>query len=252
MTQEHVWPEWLKDIASGPVGDYKVGNTGDPGGWRQWRGASFSHTAGILCEACNHRLGALEGQVKPIVLRLLDGRATSVEAAEQSVLAQWLYKTGLMVSASMGEESARVPRWHYSDLATSLDLPPSSVVWVGRLDRRVQEAALWVQRFHWWDRELAEPTQAEGYIFFLGVGELLAIVGVLDVRQSPGSRDIGDAFKLGDLGVGRLLRIWPASTVYGHRWPPPESIRGEDLANMASAFVAWAERNQRGAPPGAS
>ena len=46
-------------------------------------------------------------------------------------------------------------------------------------------------------------------------------------------------FILGDLGAGRLLRIWPPSTFYQQPWPPPLPLRGEDLSGIAEAFVGF-------------
>lgn len=235
-TEEHVWAKWLKKITRHETGKYQMGITTDPDGWREWTGASFEHTARVLCERCNHRLGELDGRVRPVVEGLILGTATSVNSTEQAELAQWLYKTGLMVSTTLRHEASALPPWHYSGLEETLDLPPASAVWIGLIDRRVQEAALWVQRFQWRDRYVSDPPPAEGYIFVLGVGELAAIVGVLDVRQSPASTDM-NPFILGSLGVGRLLRIWPASQHYGFRWPPPQTIRAEDLRGIADAFV---------------
>jgi hypothetical protein len=213
-----------------------MGVTPDPASWREWRGASFEHTARVLCKPCNTRLGELEGLVGPVVDRLLTRASSSITPAEQKELAQWLYKTGLMVSTTINHDATAIPRWHFEDLKASLDLPPASVVWIGLLDQRVNEVALWVQRFQWWDKTLAEPPESEGYLFVLGIGELAAVVGVLDTRQSPASTDM-NPFLLGGLGARRLLRIWPSSDHFGHRWPPPKVIRGEDLSGITGSFV---------------
>jgi hypothetical protein len=219
-----------------------MGVTSDPANWREWTGATFEHTARVLCERCNERLGELEGHVGPVVERLLTRVDTSITPAQQKELAQWLYKTGLMVSTTLDHEATAIPRWHYEDLEASLDLPPASIVWIGLLDERVNEVAFWVQRFQWWDKFLQDPPESEGYLFVLGIGELAAVVGVLDTRQSPASTDM-NPFHLGGLGTGRLLRIWPSSDHYGHRWPPPLTIRGEDLKGLADSFVRQVGKN---------
>jgi hypothetical protein len=241
-SEEHVWAKWLKRITRHPIGKYQIGVTSDPENWREWTGATFEHTARVLCRRCNQRLGELEGYVRPIVDRLLSGADTSIAPAEQKALAHWLYKTGLMVSTTLDHEATAIPRWHYQDLDASLDLPPASIVWIGLLDQRVNEVALWVQRFQWWDKFLPDPPESEGYLFVLGIGELAAVAAVLDTRQSPDSTDL-NPFRLEGLGAGRLLRIWPSSNEYGLRWPPPLTIRGEDLKRLADAFVRPAGRS---------
>lgn len=177
----------------------------------------------------------------------MEGALTSITPAEQLLIAHWIYKTGLMVSTTMDATSAGLPRWHYAALDQSFDLPPASVVWIGRLDQRVYEAALWVQRFQWWDRQLENPPAAEGYVFVLGIGELASVVGVLDTSQSPESSEFVRPWILGSLGVGRLVRVWPSSQHYGHRWPPPDFLSGHDIDGIAAKFADWASRSD--APP---
>ncbi|HKW69725.1 MAG TPA: hypothetical protein VJP81_04005 [Candidatus Dormibacteraeota bacterium] len=218
-----------------------MGIADDQSTWREWNGATFEHTARVLCKPCNSRLGELEGRVRPIAEDLIASRATSIDADHQPILASWLYKTGLMVASTIKQEAASLPHEHYSELKGEFDLPPGSVVWVGLLDRRVNEAALHIQRFGWWDRQAAEPVHCGGYILVLGIGELASIIGVLDTRQSPASADMEFPFILDGPGVGRLLRIWPPSTHYGHRWPPSATIPGAALAGITSAFARWAE-----------
>jgi hypothetical protein len=243
-TAEHVWPKWLKRISAHETSSYKMGITDDAATLREWKSGTFEHTARVLCETCNHRLGELESEVRPIVEALLAGTASSIHPDDQRTLAAWLYKTGLMVATTIKQEAASLPRAHYKELESTLDLPPASVVWVGLLDERIHEGLFVVQRFQWWDRQAEVPTLCEGYLFVLGIGELAAVVAVLDTRQSTASSDLDLPFVLDGPGIGRLLRIWPSSSHYGHRWPPPATISGPALEGMASAFAQWA--TQRG------
>jgi len=236
-TLEHLWPKWLRRFSPHPVGVYRYGITSDPTGWQKFQRASFDHKSRVLCRLCNERLGTeLEGPVAVLFERLLTGDAVAIPPGEQRLLAQWFYKTGLMVATTVSAEAATLPSRHYRDLGTSYDLPPTSVVWVGQLEGRLQEAGLWVQRFQWQDRLLDDPPASEGYILVLGVLDLAAVIGVLDARQSPASTDM-NPFLLGDLGAARLLRIWPPSSFYSQSWPPPLPLRGQDLSQIAERFV---------------
>lgn len=234
-TEEHVWPEWLQKIATSPVGKYRVGVTIDPAGWREWTGAAFEHTSRVLCDQCNHRLGELEGQVAQLIPTMVRGQSIRLAIAEQEMLAQWMYKTGLMVSTTNRHEASALPKDHYSELAKSLDLPPASAVWIAQVQDPSYQAALWVQRFEWHDRELAQPPVGEGYIFALSVADLAGVVAVLDVRQSPESTDM-KPFQLGGLAQGRLLRIWPASNHYSVSWPPALKLSAAEFQHLAESF----------------
>ena len=246
-TREHVWPKWLKKISASEIGNYTMGVATNPENWREWTGAPFEHTSRVLCSRCNHRLSGLEGRIRPIIERLLTPGGTTISPNEQTQLGQWLYKTGLMVATTIDDPATHLPKWHYTGLGDSLDLPPASVVWLGMLDRRVHEGALWVQRFQWRDRELADPIEAEGYILVLGIGEVAAVVGVLDTSQSPDSTPMSP-FVLGQLGMGKLLRVWPASQHYGVKWPPPDRMQGEDLRGIADAFARSAGHGHQNEP----
>ena len=161
--------------------------------------------------------------------------ATRLAPEEQATLAQWLYKTGLMVSTTNRDEATSLPKIHYADLASSLDLPPGSAVWIGTIERPAYEGALWVQRFHWSDRELANAPMGEGYMFALSIADLAGVVAVFDLRQSPDSPNL-NPFILGGLSTGRLLRIWPTAEFYSITWPPPLKLSATDFQSPADSF----------------
>lgn len=173
-----------------------------------------------------------------MILGLVHGASTRIALQSQSVLAQWFYKTGLMVStsiASVAPEAGQLPRQHYRELARTYDLPPGSAVWMGQVADPPNAAAYFVQRFSWWDRSLPGAQPCEGYCFVLGIASLVAIVAILDLRQTPGPGD-PIPFMLGSLGRGKLLRLWPASQHYGLKWPAPEKLAGTDVHAIADSF----------------
>jgi hypothetical protein len=169
------------------------------------------------------------------MLALAAGRQTRLYAAEQQALAQWMYKTGLMVSTTNRHEANALPKAHYSDLAQSLDLPPASAVWIGQIQDPTYQVALYTQRFQWRDKELAEAPEGEGYFFALSVSHIAGLVAVLDVRQSPESSDM-QPFVLAGPAPGRLLRIWPSSVHYGVSWPPPINLTAAAFQNLADSL----------------
>jgi len=168
--------------------------------------------------------------------RLRGDGGTSIEPASQETLAHWLYKTGLMVSTTMDHEAARLAGHHYAELAETLDLPPASFVWAGRLEHPVHEAALWVQRFEWWDKQMEPPTRCYGFAFLLAIKELVGFVVVFDLRQSPGSDDM-NPIRPGSRLQEKFVRVWPPSAHYGLKWPPPSNLSVDDLESIRRAIA---------------
>jgi hypothetical protein len=187
----------------------------------------------------------LEGRVGPLFVRLAGDQAISIDPDAQELLAQWLFKTALMVSVTIPQGAAALPRTHYQDLDKSFDLPPASAVWIGRLDSPVQVVALWVQRFDWWDNTLPERGRASlGYGVAMNVGDLAAVIAVLDTRQSPTSFETTTPFALSPFAQGRLLRIWPPSKHFGQRWPPTLTLSQDAVKQIADSFKKFTTGEQ--------
>jgi hypothetical protein len=234
-TKEHVWPKWILKL-TGTDGEHQIGVGDDPANWRSWTNATFPFAPRILCEPCNNRLGRLEGWAALLVPPMVQGQARRLIGDEQADLARWFYKTGLMIATTHDHLSSRLPTAHYADLKNSLDLPPASMAWIGRVDHPVHRRALWVQRFVWHDSGLANAPPAEGYSLVLTVRDIVSLIAVLDTRQSPGSENNPPPFHLGALGAGKLNRIWPSSDHYGVPWPPSQSFTSDEVRQLAKTF----------------
>jgi hypothetical protein len=154
---------------------------------------------------------------------MVGGNSLHLASAEQEMVAQWIYKTGLMVSPTHRDKANALPRSHYFDLKKNLDLPPVSGVWIAQVEKPAYPAGLWLQRYEWRDRELAEPPIGEGFIFAMNVAELAGVVAVPYSSQSSES-------------TGRLMKIWPAPDYYGVRWPPLEKLTASDFIQLAESL----------------
>ena len=177
----------------------------------------------------------------------VEGQPKRLEMEEQADLARWFYKTGLMVARQMAvtmddDPSTTLPTAHYAGLEDSFDLPPASIVWIGRVDRPFYQRALWVQRFVWHDPALKGTQPADGYSLVLTIRDIVGFIAVLDTRQSRGSENNPPPFPLGALGPGKLLRIWPSSEHYGILWPPSESFALDEVQRLAKTFERAAAR----------
>jgi hypothetical protein len=231
----------LKQIASSSAGTYRIGVGDDQAEWREWQGAAFDLTAKVLCSSCNGRLGGLESEVSPLIRAMVGGQPMRLYSQEQALLAQWLWKTALMVATANRDEASTLPKGHYAGLRSSFDLPPASTVWVGRVINPLHEAAVWVQRFLWRDGRLDDPPPAEGYSVVLTIKDLVGFVAIFDTRQSPESDPSVPPVFLGELGVGRLLRIWPRSQHYGVVWPPASTFTAAETRQLAKTIERAAQ-----------
>ncbi|HEX2682186.1 MAG TPA: hypothetical protein VHQ03_12970 [Candidatus Dormibacteraeota bacterium] len=118
-----MWPEWLKDHAEHPTGTYGIGVEGDPDATREWTGGAFELRSRVLCEHCNKRFGdELEGPASQLFPEMFRGQSKRLAPTEQRLLAQWFYKTALMVSTTNRHEASALPKAHYQDLDRSFDL----------------------------------------------------------------------------------------------------------------------------------
>lgn len=244
-----MWPKWLQKIATSPTGTTRVGITSDPAGWRTWTGAPFQNTSRVVCEDCNGSLGELEGRAAQLIPAMVNGKYVRLDGAQQELLAQWMYKTGLMVSTTLRHDAASLPTTHFEGLGTSRDLPPASAAWIAQIDKPAFECALWIQCFLWRDKLIDYAPEGQGYMLAISVRGLAGLVAVLDSRQSPDSPSLFP-FKLGGIAIGRLLRIWPSSRNYGVQWPPAMKITAAEFQSLADSLQQlgppWADRDASG------
>jgi hypothetical protein len=231
-SEEHVWPEWLKDYADRPTGTYWIGVEGDPTATREWTGAAFELTSRVLCEPCNKRFGEkVEGPAAQLIPRMFGGQPKRLDPTEQRLLAQWFYKTALMVATANRVQASALPKPHYLDLSRSYDLPPHSMMWLAHIADPKQEVTLRLQRFNWRDPDITDAPQVEGYGFVASVKDVAAFALIFDTRQSPNSA-AHPPLELGAKGVGRLVRIWPPPGHYSVAWPPPTAISYDEVLDL--------------------
>jgi hypothetical protein len=236
LNREHVWPEWLRSFSHHSAGRYQTGIVGSTEGLRDWTSTSFNHTVRRVCPDCNGGwMSQLEGQAKPILVPMIQGETRLLSPSEQAVIARSLFKTALAVALTNDHKASQLPSPHYHLLRERGTLPPSSQVWLSRLDAPDIEAGFWVQRFEWWDREVQPERRREAYAFLITA---LGIVGfglVFDATNTDGS----------DLEIMRpgpaLLppvanRIWPPGGQYSVLWPPQRSLSASNLAEIMDAI----------------
>jgi hypothetical protein len=131
-----VIPKWLTDVLPGD-GDFGVERMHDPeNGDRsenRWSASALNLTARCVCACCNHGwMSTLEQDAAPLLIPMINGRATSLSRDDQTVLARWLMKTvGMCEQAIPGDAGVIPAAWHRT-LFLSQTPPPGVWAWLGR------------------------------------------------------------------------------------------------------------------------
>lgn len=238
ITNEHVWPEWLRDFL--PMSSYPghVEQWSSAAGRRQWRQPILTAKVRVFCDECNNGwMSQLEAAAKPIVVTLVMGQAVELDAIAQQIVANWVALKGLVAVQTSNIEQP-VPEYHYRRIYHFRGVPPKTMlVWIGHRWKLANPALpSRVQLFdsHFMPVTVVFPAfpmppnleryRSEGGVFngtVFQVGHFFALALQHDwpglrARPKPDSA-AADAF----------LRIWPSGPTV--RWPPPRPV--EDLGD---------------------
>lgn len=238
LTREHAIPQWLaKVVASMEPSDpppefhlrYLAGGVG-PDVDRSYGVALPSIVVNCLCARCNSGwLAALEGIVKPILTPLVQGRATQLSLGDQLTVATWASKTVMMLEAHdsramvstladrrLLRDELRPPAHHRCRLASRASYG-SGLAYLIRVGA-------------------AEPTFDVANVF---CATLVLGFLIIQVWGGPGDQHWQPYSVVGAHG-GHSVSINPPVPPLA-RWPPPEPVADEDLAEFAEAPFLRAE-----------
>ena len=218
LTDEHVFPEWLRQL----------GYTGD--GWREVIdedsqlttrievGSPFNKKLKVLCASCNNEWGSqLEEAAKPILLQLFNADPhVKLNASSQQLLARWAFKT-LCVINRVGSRSV-IPEEHAHALRTHDTIPEGVQMWVGTASGEVNPRGeeLVQARIIPRNAHITMPAGEHDHAFYQARFRLLNIF--VDVAGQL-TNDLTLEFSMdGDLGRA-LLPIYPLK--HQDIWFPP-------------------------------
>jgi len=133
ITNEHVWPEWLEDFMPTFTGPGYTERWSSAAGREEWKQKMLSATVRMFCEPCNTGwMSDIEGAAKDSVGPMVQGIATTLDAAAQQVVANWAVLKGL-VAVQTSPTPQPIPERHYRRVYAAEGAPANTVrVWIGQ------------------------------------------------------------------------------------------------------------------------
>jgi hypothetical protein len=124
LTEEHVFPNWLRKCGYDGVGLQETNDV------IQLRGV-FSSKVKIVCASCNNGwMSRLEQEAKPLLIHLFKsfGRSIPLDEAAQLTLARWAFKTAVVCAYVDKKQVDLFPKAHRVEFYEN-DQPPRQA-WV--------------------------------------------------------------------------------------------------------------------------
>lgn len=214
LSGEHVFPQWCQQYLRDPEGVPGTHRSttirfGQDPSHRAYAGHPATHRVRSVCRQCNSGwMSRLEMAARPLITRMLDGRATSLGRTEQEVVSTWLVKTALVGGSKFnpGLDPEFFVRFH-----SDKKVGASTRVWLSAAAHREQ---------HYLDfrplrveaDERPPPLIPNAFCALIAVGHFAGlVVSWLDLK--PALRRLLDRFQT------FLIPIWP-STRSSAVWPP--------------------------------
>jgi len=96
-SKEHVYPKWLRSLQAPYDGVISVVETPQGNQVRPTQ-VPFGITVNTVCRDCNTGwMHDLEEATRPLLTRMIRGQLCELTLTDQHLLAQWVYKTVLMI-----------------------------------------------------------------------------------------------------------------------------------------------------------
>lgn len=224
---EDAWPLWLTErfIASGSM-EAQIGIDAPP---RTWRVKRPELRIKRVCRKCNNGwMSQLEKRAKPVITRLLDHNACTLDIQDCKTLSLWALKTSMVL-----ESVNNLKHWIYTELERCLlfnrdQIPAFTNVWIAKCVN--SPSAYTISR----NLSIAND-QTRAAVTTLAFGSLAIQVRkvvppamthpetTITVEQRPGSWE-----KV-------VLEVWPPPMLV--RWPAPMGLLDEHgLETLAERF----------------
>lgn len=249
ITKEHVWPQWLADFLPGKGTVNHAERWSSDVGRQRFPQPFLSATVRKFCDGCNNGwMGGVEGTAKDIVGPMAQGIPTTLDAAAQRAVANWVAVKGL-VAALTSQDEQPIPDYHYRRVWAAQGAPAHTMlVWVGQRRNlahpvRPGQALLFDSHFmpvtdvfpQFPVPPDLERYRSEGGVFngtIFQVGHFFALALQHDWpglrgRAKPDS-EAADAF----------LPVWPTGPAV--RWPPRRPVDDLGDAHKVTRFIQMA------------
>jgi hypothetical protein len=208
---EHIWSDWiLRDLKPTQPIQIKIGKAE----------AKWSDNPEVrikcVCEKCNNGwMSDIEGENKPHMLAMMNGKPVLLTPMQQKLLARWAILKAMILDGSSPKR--RIPFYSASERVGMKPplraLPIGTFTWIGRLS---------VKAFHAGLMDTAGeidniPKAFHGCVTTIVVGHLVIQVMTMHVLPMFATMTLRPDCRPGAWDVN-LLEVWP---VFGEkRWPP--------------------------------
>jgi hypothetical protein len=238
MSNEHLWPEWVRKLLPSSLSEQNVNYTMDDshlGRVRQINLKLFDLTVKDVCESCNtgwmHRI---EDAMKACTEHLLLGGSRELHAGGQATIATWAVLKTLVMSRVMPRQL--VLDEDYMALYECRDSlqPPACVrVYTAKVAWSKSQAPSGFFRVNGVGRdlELSDEDQLDGYLATISVLDL-----VVQVFRVYGDETLAEDFIHDPQLAQCMRRIWPTSPSF--IWPPGPAMTKEGLRALAGGEFA--------------
>lgn len=128
-SKEHVYPKWLRSLQA-PY-DAVVSVVDTPRGNQVRRTqVPFDITVNTVCRDCNTGwMHDLEEVTRPLLTRMIRGELCELTLTDQRRLAQWVYKTALMMH-EQSKAASLIPPEHFESLFKAGVPPVGTAIWL--------------------------------------------------------------------------------------------------------------------------
>jgi hypothetical protein len=224
MSPEHVFPEWMgRLLPNYGKGTHQRWSSRQE--TRTWKNDPFTDTVKCVCYPCNTTwMSHLEGRAKPYLKRPLLGYSATLSPAGQRVVAEWAFKTALMISCATYD--ANRPTDSYRYFYEHRRPQPETRIWIGtffsnppttyqtHVGLLLGEGPKAIQR-------------TNGFLSTFAVGHLaFHVFGVETSQARHGSFE-------GKLARS-LVPVWPVGPRV--EWPPEFFLTPDDLDTLTKSF----------------
>lgn len=228
-SKEHLWPKWIHERKDFGALRIQLGNS------EQKIIPNPEIMVKTVCGGCNNGwMSSLESENVPIIGRMVQDIAVSLDGHQQKLVAAWSIKTA-MVSDSMKGRNA--PNQFYSreecsNMRIGREIPARTLIWIGRIDR------MHLGNFGT-DFALFDPQKIRigmGSVNTSVAGHFVTQVVTVHIEK-PNIEISGLACKMGNWNKS-LLQIWPPQKSIV-RWPPKISFANGGGEGIAYLLDRW-------------
>ncbi len=241
MSNEHLWPEWVRKLLPPGVGEEQVEHVftdSDHGETRRIKLRPFDLTVKDVCKPCNEGwMEDLESEVRTYISGMLQGRGRMLHRGGQTALAAWSAMKVLVFQRAAPGRKDYIPGGHFTAVyeAGQRGLAPETttaytakVPWNAGLVSapgfyRTTGLALP-------DASPGEEDRVHGYLATLTALDLVVQVVFREVTGSMTEGVLNHPAPI----AGSFRQIWPPGESF--QWPPGPALRTGGLLLAAGGL----------------